>query len=312
MNRPLPFQKLSCLWSFLLFIRRSLSSFTLSSHIFTSSTLLPLPLRPPRHKSSYSNSRFGPINLIPNMLQFMNSKRSKSCASDSRCKYSFRLFSSFFSSRKNSQAPKQRSESAASSVDKMDASPVTPAKRSGTHDLHILTPATHKTLTIALEQLSESASSGSEKSSNTSQRRLFFSSGENYRRKEGTFKDNSGVLSSHPKYFKQSYSQLRARSDLLTVENVQLRKRLSQLEMAEVERNSLQSKVSELEWALDVLRDDADRIRDDALALIEDDFAHSFHRRFEREEHTEKVDFCVGNDVEDIDSDDAQYCSVDR
>lgn len=61
---------------------------------------------------------------------------------------------------------------------------------------------------------------------------------------------------------------LRERSDIVDAENRWLKERLTHLQMAEMEVSSLREKVSELEWALDVVRDDADRVRDDALDVV--------------------------------------------
>lgn len=54
---------------------------------------------------------------------------------------------------------------------------------------------------------------------------------------------------------------------MVRAENTRLRARVSALHMVEVEARTLRDKVSSLEWALDAVRADADRVRDDALAL---------------------------------------------
>lgn len=51
-------------------------------------------------------------------------------------------------------------------------------------------------------------------------------------------------------------------------ENEDLKTRVASLEMDQLEIQSLRHKVRQLEWALDVVRDDADRVRDDALTLL--------------------------------------------
>lgn len=56
--------------------------------------------------------------------------------------------------------------------------------------------------------------------------------------------------------------------DQVRQENSKLKARLAKLEMDRVELSSLRDKVAELEWALDVVRDDADRVREDALAVL--------------------------------------------
>lgn len=219
------------------------------------------------------------------MLHFLNNKRSKLGSGDSTRRRSIRLFSSFFK-QKIPQDDLKQSDQGSTPSDKLDGSPVTPMEQCATEEMHVLTASSHKVLTTALEQLSESVSTESDvdqEDGNVSHRRLFFSSSNHKPKRSETCLgdledvDVSKFDPSPVKRWKSKpcYSQLRARSDLLAVENIALRKRLSQLEMAEVERNCLQSKVSELEWALDVLRDDADRIRDDALALIEEDFHQS-------------------------------------
>lgn len=245
------------------------------------------------------------------MVHFLNNKRSKPGPGDSTRKRSIRLFSSFFKQKVPHNDSKQ-SECVTSSSDKLDGSPVTPLERCATQDMHMLTASSHKVLTTALEQLSESVSTESDverESRNVSYRRLFFSSSGNKSKQKDACLDHVDVFEFEPSptkhsKSKQSYSQLRVRSDLLTVENNALRKRLSQLEMAEVERNCLQSRVSELEWALDVLRDDADRIREDALALIEEDFHQSFRRQTDRDSGTGVGDYGAKDVVEHIHSDD--------
>lgn len=49
---------------------------------------------------------------------------------------------------------------------------------------------------------------------------------------------------------------------------VQLTEQVRILTMAHVEAEVLRKKVADLEWALDILREDADRVRDDALAMV--------------------------------------------
>lgn len=51
-------------------------------------------------------------------------------------------------------------------------------------------------------------------------------------------------------------------------QNENLRLRLHKLEMDKAELNDLKVKVEQLEWALDAVRDDADKVRDDALAVL--------------------------------------------
>lgn len=67
---------------------------------------------------------------------------------------------------------------------------------------------------------------------------------------------------------KNCVTNLKLESDLLIAENEQLKQRISILEMTQVEKQSLENKVADLEWALDVLRDDADRAREDALTAL--------------------------------------------
>lgn len=58
------------------------------------------------------------------------------------------------------------------------------------------------------------------------------------------------------------------KDDSVYAENTRLRARLSALEMGGMELAALRERVADLEWALDVVREDADRVRDDALALL--------------------------------------------
>lgn len=48
-----------------------------------------------------------------------------------------------------------------------------------------------------------------------------------------------------------------------------LRERVSALEMTEMENGSLRDRIRELEWALDVVREDADRVREEALQVLQ-------------------------------------------
>lgn len=56
---------------------------------------------------------------------------------------------------------------------------------------------------------------------------------------------------------------------LLSREKTRLRERVSSLEMANIENDVLRARLAELEWALDVVREHADSVRDDALAVVE-------------------------------------------
>lgn len=80
---------------------------------------------------------------------------------------------------------------------------------------------------------------------------------------------------------KLSRSELRKSLDVISEENSQLRNKVSKLVMDDVEMTTLRSRVAELEWALDIVRDDASRIRDEAISVLE--------------EHNQK-DSCHAND----------------
>lgn len=254
------------------------------------------------------------------MRPFLTAKRPKSTGSDAKTRRPLRLLSSIFSPRKLPRVPADASESPSSLSDKLDASPVTPSERSATHLLHTVTPATHHVLAAALERLSDSDGSCGEVDADAdayadanvgadidinadatmdaspSQRRRFF-------------------FASHKtaQPARQSYSQLRVRSDLLAAENDGLKKRLSQLEMARVERDCLHSRVTELEWALDVLRDDADRVRDDALALVGHGFQQSsFCHRARTDVAPHNLDRLVDEDIDDLHPDDILFDTAPR
>lgn len=67
---------------------------------------------------------------------------------------------------------------------------------------------------------------------------------------------------------KRGWARGRAQSTLPCDDVAALVRRLSHLEMAEMEVTALRHRVSDLEWALDAVRGDADRVRDDALAVL--------------------------------------------
>lgn len=100
------------------------------------------------------------------------------------------------------------------------------------------------------------------------------------RRKSGTCRMSAEAV--HTENRRQLSGRLdrerrrRAKLDAVTVdENVArqmdvLKNRVATLEMAAVEADALRAQVAALEWALDAVRADADRVRDDALAVLSD------------------------------------------
>lgn len=84
-----------------------------------------------------------------------------------------------------------------------------------------------------------------------------------------------------------SKTQLRKSLDIVTEQNTQLRQTISQLVMDDVEITTLRKRVTELEWALDVVADDANRIRDEAFEALTNSDHRDVNRAVEnkREQH---------------------------
>lgn len=160
----------------------------------------------------------------------------------------------------------------AQSLQNLDASPMTPTKQPpfALIDLHTITPASHQVLAHALEQQAVQTSSRLCRHDKLDHDHSLHDSSKKSLAFSASLKRHRFPRMNSSKH--QSFAQLRAESDLVRLENEHLKRRLSQLEMAQVERNCLQTKINDLEWALDVLRDDADRIRDDALSLLHQDY----------------------------------------
>lgn len=62
--------------------------------------------------------------------------------------------------------------------------------------------------------------------------------------------------------------RLQARVTDSSHEICRLREHVADLQMASIEADVLRLRVGELEWALDTVREDADRVRDDALSVL--------------------------------------------
>lgn len=67
-------------------------------------------------------------------------------------------------------------------------------------------------------------------------------------------------------------------------ENAWLKQRMQVLEMSALECDALRDRVAELEWALDVVREDSDRVRDEALDLLLQ------HGLLDRQDHLHGLD----------------------
>lgn len=65
-----------------------------------------------------------------------------------------------------------------------------------------------------------------------------------------------------------SKMELRRSLDMMAQENLQLRETISKLVMDDVEVAALKNRVTDLEWALDVVTDDAKRIREEAFEAL--------------------------------------------
>lgn len=91
-------------------------------------------------------------------------------------------------------------------------------------------------------------------------------------------------------------TELRKHLNATLAQNSQLKQTISQLVMDDVEVTTLRKRVTDLEWALDVVADDANRIRDEAFEALANSDARMVDHGFEKREQVPGYD---QNDSED-------------